>query len=102
MDFKQARRINTAKALDCCLDIVRSGRWASGCVSCPFKDVLKCRELMLLSAIDLLKEPEKVNVEILNTYWAECKECGEHYRMFMMPAKRARFCPNCGMELKYE
>ena len=43
--------------LDCCLDIVKSGRWASGCISCPYaEEKNNCREKMVKDAIVLLKE----------------------------------------------
>ena len=101
MDFHYAGRLATAEAMDCCLDVVRSGRFASGCISCPYKNVTKCRELMLTSGRNLLRQPEKVNVEIRNKYWATCKECYETFRIYMIPAQKAHFCPNCGMELKW-
>lgn len=47
------------EALDCCLDIVKSGRWASGCISCPYaEEKNNCREKMIKDAIVLLKEVE--------------------------------------------
>ena len=60
-------REKVIKALDCCLDIVRSGRWASGCVSCPYGETDKCREQMILDALELLKEQEETEF---------CERCG--------------------------
>lgn len=49
------------RALECCLDIVRSGRWASGCIACPYAvEENSCREKMILDAISLLKEQENL------------------------------------------
>ena len=44
-----------AKALDCCLDRVRSGLWASGCIQCPYAKKEKCIETMITDARDLLQ-----------------------------------------------
>ena len=58
-DYERSCRMkNTTdliKALDCCLDIVRSGRWAQGCIACPYNEKSNCREQMLLDAIKILK-----------------------------------------------
>lgn len=75
-------REKVIKALDCCLDIVRSGRWASGCVSCPYAETDKCREQMILDAIALLKEqPDEhevcANCPVDKDYAevVRCKDC---------------------------
>jgi hypothetical protein len=48
------------RALECCLDIVRSGRWASGCITCPYDvEENNCREKMILDAIAMLKEQDE-------------------------------------------
>ena len=52
------------KGLDCCLDIVKSGRWASGCISCPYAEEKNCREKMIKDAIALLKE-QHTEIDIL-------------------------------------
>lgn len=52
-------RKKVVEALECCLDIVKSGRWASGCISCPYaEEKNNCREKMIREAIELLKEQE--------------------------------------------
>ena len=52
-------------ALDCCLDIIRSGRWSSGCISCPYAEMNNCREQMIIDALELLKEQGNLIDELL-------------------------------------
>lgn len=60
-----ADRKKVIEALDCCLDIVKSGRWASGCISCPYaEEKNNCREKMIKDAIALLKE-QQTEIDIL-------------------------------------
>lgn len=108
MNLREDKRRNLVRALDCCLDVVRSGRWACACIGCPYSELNHCRELMLLNAIDLLKEPippaepETSTATIVNKYWAICGQCGGHYRLHMMPNEKAKYCPRCGKKLEYE
>ena len=37
-----------------------------------------------------------------NKYWAICDNCKVHFRIFMTAAEKARYCPNCGVRIKYE
>lgn len=56
-----ADREKVIKALECCEDIHRSGRWASGCISCPYAEnhIERCDLQLLKDAAELLKEQGK-------------------------------------------
>ena len=56
---------------------------------------------MLKEARDLIGE-EPVKAEMHNKYWATCEGCAVTFRAFMMPAKKAKFCPNCGRRLEWK
>ena len=51
------------KALECCEDIHRAGRWASGCIACPYAEteekIERCDLQLLKDAAALLKEQEE-------------------------------------------
>lgn len=50
------------EALECCEDLHRAGRWAVGCIACPYVDgqyVEKCDLELLKDAAALLKEDVK-------------------------------------------
>ena len=77
------------KALDCCLDIVRSGRWASSCIACPYAvEENSCREKMILDVIAMLKEQgdEITALSIALAMYEKqdivrCKDC-KHYKPY--------------------
>jgi hypothetical protein len=55
-------REQVIKALECCADIHRAGRWASGCIGCPYakKNLLERCDLQLLKdAAELLRRGDK-------------------------------------------
>ena len=56
---------------------------------------------MLKDARSMIGE-EPVKAEMHNKYWATCEECVTTFRAFMMPAKKAKCCPNCGRRLEWE
>ena len=51
--------------------------------------------------IELLKEQDPVKAERHNKFWAVCEECTTDFRAFMMPEKKAKYCPNCGRRLEW-
>lgn len=42
------------KGLECHMDLVKSERWASGCISCPFGEMDHCIEHLLNATIELV------------------------------------------------
>ena len=62
--------------------------------------VIRCSNLGMCER--LVKEAEKATATIENKYWAECRGCGCHFRIFMMAAEKAVYCPNCGREIEYD
>ena len=56
---------------------------------------------MLKEARDLIREKPVKAIKV-SGYWAACEGCGEHFRIFMMAGKKAKYCPNCGKRVEYE
>ena len=54
------------------------------------------------SIIELIKDKKTVKVTRKNNYWATCDGCGKTFRVFMMPAKKAKHCPECGREIIWD
>ena len=54
--------------LDCCLDVIRSRQFSSGCGFCPYVGEEHCKVKMIEEAIALLKEREIENSRIANEY----------------------------------
>ena len=56
-------REKVIKALECCEDIHRAGRWASGCIACPYAEteekIERCDLQLLKDALALLKEQQE-------------------------------------------
>lgn len=51
-----ADREKVTKGLDCCLDLIRSRQFSSGCGFCPYVSAEHCKVKMIEDAISLLKE----------------------------------------------
>lgn len=51
-------REKVIKGLDCCLDVIRSRQFSSGCGFCPYVSEERCKVKMIEDAIALLKEQE--------------------------------------------
>jgi len=59
-------------------------------------------EILVNTVIDMVERNEPIKVTRHNKYWATCKDCGNVFRAFMMAAKKARYCPNCGRRLEWD
>ena len=57
--------------------------------------------LLIVAGIKGMKSQKTVKVTLSNKYWAVCDGCGEHFRIFTMPAKKAKYCPECGRMIKW-
>lgn len=62
-------REKVINALDCCLDVIRSRQFSSGCGFCPYMDTEHCKEKMIEDAIALLKGQREVEL---------CDRCGRY------------------------
>ena len=51
-------REKVINGLDCCLDVIRSRQFSSGCCFCPYADEDRCNVKMIEDAIAKLKEQE--------------------------------------------
>ena len=60
------------KGLECHMDLVKSERWASGCINCPFGKMDHCIEHLLNETIELLKEQEPR--ELTKEEWEQWKK----------------------------
>lgn len=74
------------KALECCEDIHRAGRWASGCIACPYAEteekIERCDLQLLKDAAALLKEQDNCEncamaIEDRQPI-VRCKDCRRH------------------------
>lgn len=92
------------KGLDCCLDLIRSRQFSSGCGFCPYVSAEHCKVKMIEDAIALLKEQEPIKPLITGhgefeeegSLWYECGNCGTPID------PDDKFCRKCGHEVKWE
>ena len=59
-------------------------------------------EILVDTVIDMVERNKPIIVTRHNKYWSTCKDCGNVFRAFMMAAKKARYCPNCGRRLEWD
>lgn len=81
-----------------CTDIVGE----STCDDCPYNNEFNgCLLYLKIDTIELLKKQLPTKALTKNRYWAVCNDCGNTFRKFMMPAKKAKYCPECGKKIEW-
>lgn len=97
-------REKVINGLDCCLDVIRSRQFSSGCGFCPYVDTERCKVKMVEDAIALLKEQEPIKPQITGhgefetegSCWYECGDCGTPID------PDDKYCRKCGKAVKWE
>ena len=98
-----AENAKVVKGLECCLDVHQAGRWASGCIQCPYAGVENCTLVLFHDAIDLLKEQEPVEPITECSDLPFCVKvdymCGRCHNG--IDKMKDKYCSVCGKKIKW-
>lgn len=94
-----------SKGLECCL----SAKHPIPCHKCDYynntdyNDVWSCRLSLMRDARNLLKAQEPIAPKLIKMYPHDIYECGNcGHRSVGSKDYKAKYCPECGRELKWE